>query len=100
MSVMSLFLNVLWFLFGVCGWPWVGSSRPSCMYDHDHWLAVARAAYNFAVYTLLPFSQAAVSKRSQNLIRSLLPTRRQHHPGEENFPIRTSNWESMAAQRH
>ena len=24
---------------------------------------------------------------------------RQHHPGEDNFPIWTSNWESMAAQR-
>ena len=30
--------------------------------DHDHWPAVDWAAFNIAVYTLLPFGQKAVSR--------------------------------------
>jgi uncharacterized membrane protein YccF (DUF307 family) len=62
MSVMSLFLNVLWILFGglwmAVGWLIAAVLMAITIIG----LPWARAAYNIAVYTLLPFGQTAVSR--------------------------------------
>jgi uncharacterized membrane protein YccF (DUF307 family) len=62
MSAMSFLLNVLWILFGgfwmAAGWIIAGIIMAITIIG----LPWARAAFNIAVYTLLPFGQKAVSR--------------------------------------
>ncbi len=62
MSAMSFLLNVLWILFGgfwlAAGWVIAGIIMAITIIG----LPWARAAFNIAVYTLLPFGQKAVSR--------------------------------------
>jgi uncharacterized membrane protein YccF (DUF307 family) len=62
MPVMSLFLNLLWIVFGglwmAVGWVVAAAIMAITIIG----LPWARAAFNIAVYTLLPFGQTAVSR--------------------------------------
>jgi uncharacterized membrane protein YccF (DUF307 family) len=62
MSAMSFLLNVLWILFGgfwmAAGWVIAGIIMAITIIG----LPWARAAFNIAVYNLLPFGQKAVSR--------------------------------------
>ena len=62
MPVMSLFLNLLWIVFGglwmAVGWVVAAVIMAITIIG----LPWARAAFNIAVYTLLPFGQTAVSR--------------------------------------
>ena len=62
MPVMSLFLNLLWIVFGglwmAVGWVFAAVIMAITIIG----LPWARAAFNIAVYTLLPFGQTAVSR--------------------------------------
>jgi uncharacterized membrane protein YccF (DUF307 family) len=62
MSVMSLLLNLLWIVFGglwmALGWAIAAIIMAITIIG----LPWARAAFNIAVYTLLPFGQKAVSR--------------------------------------
>src|SRR5262245_25319350 len=62
MSVMSILLNLLWILFGglwmALGWAIAAVIMAITIIG----LPWARAAFNIAIYTLLPFGQRAVSR--------------------------------------
>jgi uncharacterized membrane protein YccF (DUF307 family) len=62
MSAVSLLLNVLWIVFGglwmACGWIVAAIIMALTVVG----LPWARAAFNIAAYTLLPFGQKAVSR--------------------------------------
>ena len=62
MPVMSLFLNLLWIVFGglwmAVGWVFAAVIMAITIIG----LPWARAAFNIAVYTLLPFGQTAISR--------------------------------------
>jgi uncharacterized membrane protein YccF (DUF307 family) len=62
MSILSLLLNILWIVFGglwmAVGWAIAGVIMAITIIG----LPWARAAFNIALYTLLPFGQKAVSR--------------------------------------
>ena len=62
MSILSLLLNILWIVFGglwmAVGWVIAGIIMAITIIG----LPWARAAFNIALYTLLPFGQKAVSR--------------------------------------
>src|SRR5438128_10616712 len=62
MSIFSLLLNILWIVFGglwmAVGWVIAGIIMAITIIG----LPWARAAFNIAAYTLLPFGQKAVSR--------------------------------------
>ena len=64
MSILSLFLNVLWIVFGglwmAAGWMIAGIIMAITIIG----LPWAWAAFNIAFYTLLPFGQKAVSREA------------------------------------
>ena len=78
MSPVSLLLNILWIVFGglwmAVGWVVAALIMAITIIG----LPWARAAFNIAVYTLLPFGQKAVSRDEYPASRISAPERSGH----------------------